>query len=134
MALCMAVLVQAQTDEISMSVSTPVEDNGDWVVQVSMDNPGQSITTLQFDLSIPEDFSYTAGNYLLTSRATIIRGGREVDTHSVVSGRPLMAVRCVSSSTVLTMYSSRGRAEQSYPSTSVVAEQLMPHHATLPTS
>lgn len=86
MALCMAVLVQAQTDEISMSVSTPVEDNGDWVVQVSMDNPGQSITTLQFDLSIPEDFSYTAGNYLLTSRATIIRGGREVDTHSVVSG------------------------------------------------
>ena len=75
----------AGTTTVSLSASLPVEDNGDWVVAVSLDNPDDVVTSLQFDLSIPADFSYTAGNYSFSNRCTERKYGRDVDTHSVVS-------------------------------------------------
>jgi len=71
--------------QCALSTSIPTESNGDWAVQISLSNPGVKVTSIQFDLTIPSDFSYTAGNYLFSSRATTTRLGKEVDTHTLVS-------------------------------------------------
>ena len=72
--------------QVTFGVTTPVEDNGDWVVEISVNNPNDLITSMQFDLTIGEDFSYTAGDYEFTSRAQKERNGKMVDTHDAVSG------------------------------------------------
>ena len=75
----------AQKTSIKMAVSLPAEQDGDWVVTVSMDNPDDVVTSMQFDLTIPSDFSYTAGNYLFTERCQEKKLGKMMDTHSLVS-------------------------------------------------
>ena len=77
--------LQAQKTSIKMAVSLPTEQDGDWVVTVSMDNPDDVVTSMQFDLTIPSDFSYTAGNYLFSERCQEKKLGKMMDTHSLVS-------------------------------------------------
>lgn len=70
--------------QTALSVSLPTEsETGDWVVEVSMSNPDDKIMGMQFDLTIPEDFSYHMGNYSFTSRARELQQGKEMETHSM---------------------------------------------------
>lgn len=80
--LCWMGTLRAQC---ALSVSTPVEQDGDWIVEIALENPDTKVTSMQFDLTIPADFSYTAGNYVFSSRATTKKLGKDVDTHSMVS-------------------------------------------------
>jgi len=84
--LLAAINVVSVAAQVSLNVSTPVEVNGDWVVEISMDNPNDVITSLQFDFTFGSDFSYTAGNYSFSSRARKTKYGKEVETHDLVSG------------------------------------------------
>ncbi len=72
--------------QVSFGVTKPVEENGDWVVNITMDNPNEVITSLQFDFTFGSDFSYTTGNYSFSTRARKMKYGKEVETHDLVSG------------------------------------------------
>ncbi|MCQ2196227.1 MAG: hypothetical protein MJZ60_01735 [Bacteroidaceae bacterium] len=70
--------------QCSLSVSTPVEDiTGDWLVDISLHNPGVKITTIQFDLTVSSDFSFDPDNYNFAARAKKLVGGKLMDTHSI---------------------------------------------------
>lgn len=83
--------------QVKLTVSEPVDVDGDWVVEIGLENPNEKINTFQFDLSVPSDFSYTMGNYVFSSRATEKRFGKDMDTHSMVSNSVTNGgtIRCI---------------------------------------
>lgn len=80
--ICFGEMLKGQ---VQLSVSQPKEVNGDWVVDISLDNRDLLVTSLQFDLTIPPEFSYVMGNYQFSPRAQVDKRGKMTDTHSMVS-------------------------------------------------
>jgi hypothetical protein len=71
--------------QVRLSAAKPVEKNGEWMLDICMDNGDTKVTSLQFDLTVPSDYSYSSGNYVFTNRCGQMVDGKMKDTHTLIS-------------------------------------------------
>jgi hypothetical protein len=82
MALTANVLVCVGAPRIGISDIYFSQERDAWGIDISLENPDTMVSSLQFDLAIPTEFSFVDNGYYFTNRAQVLVDGKYIDTHS----------------------------------------------------